>query len=268
MKGWISLNRQIQQHWLYSEKRIFSKYEAWIDMLFMASHSEHKFIHGNNLLIQKEGEFITSELKLMGKWQWGKSKTRAFLQLLQNEKMIDKKTDHKKTTVFILNYNKYQNHKPQNIPVSDQCQTSNRPVTDTINNDNKENKENKQSLEIKISDAGFQNDEDKTPSSVKGKKSKTPREISDASVEENKQIGDIIKTFKEKINPLLRYDHPPERSACLRLLRGVGAEEAQKALNYYITIKDGRYVKTITTPREFEKNFAWIGQYSLKINNQ
>jgi hypothetical protein len=146
--------------------------------------------------------------------------------------------------------------------------TGNHKGNHTIVKEVNKEEENKQSLEIKISDAGLQNNEVKTPSSIKGKKSKTPREISDASVEENKQIGDIIKTFKEKINPLLRYDHPPERSACLRLLREVGAEEAQKALNYYITIKDGRYVKTITTPREFEKNFAWIGQYSLKINNQ
>ena len=151
MKGWISLNRQIQQHWIYSEKRIFSKYEAWIDMLFMASHSDHDFIFGNNLIKQKEGEFITSEIKLMDKWMWSKSKTRAFLQLLQNEKMIDKKTDHKKTDILILNYTKYQNPEPVKIQLKDHRKTSKEPVKDTINKDNKENKENNTSKEVEQS---------------------------------------------------------------------------------------------------------------------
>ena len=97
--SWISLHREIQKHWLWADKP-FSKGQAWIDMLLLANHSDNKFLLGNELIEIKEGSFVTSELKLMERWGWGKSKTRAFLDLLQSDSMIVKKTDHKKTTGY------------------------------------------------------------------------------------------------------------------------------------------------------------------------
>ncbi|MBD3455864.1 hypothetical protein HIL16_16080 [Staphylococcus aureus] len=31
--GWISIDRSIQNHWLFKEKKKFSKFEAWIYLL-------------------------------------------------------------------------------------------------------------------------------------------------------------------------------------------------------------------------------------------
>ena len=140
-QGWIALHRQIQEHWLWAEKP-FSRGQAWIDLLMLANHSDNKFLLGNELVEVKCGSFITSELKLMERWGWGKSKTRAFLDLLQNEQMIVKKSDRKKTTITIVNYSSFAVFEKNSRPQTDHKQTTNRPQADTNNNDNNENNEN------------------------------------------------------------------------------------------------------------------------------
>jgi len=134
-QGYIKLYRSIQSHWLYQEKRKFSKFEAWIDMLMMANHKDNKVVLGNDLIEVKRGQFITSELKLMERWGWGKSKLRSFLELLEKDGMIVKKSDRKKTTITICNYSVYQDNETKNRPQSDREQTDNGLITDTNNND-------------------------------------------------------------------------------------------------------------------------------------
>ena len=138
--GWISLHRKVMDHPLYKEKRIFSKFEAWIDLLLLANHKDNKFLLGNELVEVKAGSFITSELKLMERWGWGKSKTRSFLELLEKDRMIVKKSDRKKTTINICNYNVYQDSEKKIRPLADHEQTASRPIADTNNNDNNDNK--------------------------------------------------------------------------------------------------------------------------------
>ncbi len=135
--GWIKLWRKIQSHEFYREKRKFSKYEAWIDMLCWANHEDNKFILGNEIVECSRGQFVTSELKMMDHWNWSKEKTRHFLKTLEIQTMILKNSDHKKTTITILNYNTYQgwetaNHtsdRPPTIPVTDRQQTMNQTQT-------------------------------------------------------------------------------------------------------------------------------------------
>jgi hypothetical protein len=134
MQGWIKLYRQIQDHWLYKEKRIFSKYEAWIDLLMMASHKDTKCIHGTKLIELEKGNFVTSELKLMERWKWGKSKLRSYLELLEKDRMIIKNSDRKKTTIIIYNYCVYHDSEPDSHIQTDYEQTADRPLTDTIKN--------------------------------------------------------------------------------------------------------------------------------------
>lgn len=140
-KGWISLHRQIQCHWLWDEKP-FSKGQAWIDLLLLANHADKKFLLGNELVECKAGSFITSELKLMERWGWSKAKVRSFLALLESDQMITKKTDRKKTTIIIENYSVYSVHETTEEPEKDHKKTAKRPQKDTNNNDNNDNNEN------------------------------------------------------------------------------------------------------------------------------
>lgn len=140
LQGWISVHRQIQEHWLWADKP-FSKGQAWIDMLMLANHEDKKTLIDNNIVVIESGSFVTSEHKLSERWGWSRWKVHEFLNLLQSDNMIFAKTDHRKTTINVINYEKYRYVPVGHQPVTDQSPTTDRPLTDTNNNDNNANKE-------------------------------------------------------------------------------------------------------------------------------
>lgn len=108
MQGWIKWHRQVMDHWLYLEKRTFSRYEAWLDLVMLANSRDQQALIGGELVTVERGTFITSELKLMERWRWSKSKLRQFLKLLEDEGMIEKVTTKKWTAIKIRNYEAFQ----------------------------------------------------------------------------------------------------------------------------------------------------------------
>ncbi|UWE05303.1 hypothetical protein [Laceyella sacchari] len=108
MDGWISLHRKIQEHWLYTEKRKFSKFEAWIDLLMMVNHKDNTMLFGGELVHVKRGQRITSIRQLCDRWTWSNTKVNKFLQLLEADGMVKVESDAKKTVITIVNYDSYQ----------------------------------------------------------------------------------------------------------------------------------------------------------------
>lgn len=106
-KGYVSIWRDIQDNDLWTSEP-FSKGQAWIDLILMANHEEKSFLLGTEVIKAEVGSVITSELKLMNKWKWSKKKLRNFLKLLEVCNMIERRPDKRKTTIVILNYEKYQ----------------------------------------------------------------------------------------------------------------------------------------------------------------
>ena len=140
-QGWVAIYRKLTDHWLWSDKP-FSKGQAWIDLLLLANHDDNEFLFGNQVVKVEQGSFITSELKLADRWGWGRKKVRCFLELLQNEQMLVKKGDNKKTTVTIVNYSVYAD-----FGTAKEQQRNNRGTTEehqrnTNNNDNNDNNVN------------------------------------------------------------------------------------------------------------------------------
>ena len=141
-QGWISVHRQLQEHWLWEDKP-FSKGQAWIDILMLASHKDNKFLLGNELTEIKTGSFITSIEKLRRRWGWSNTKVVKFLNLLESDGMIQRKSDTKKTVITVEKYSDYQ--------LSDATETMPKRYDDdaetipkhTINNDNNDNNDNK-----------------------------------------------------------------------------------------------------------------------------
>lgn len=154
-KGWISIYRSIQEHWLWQEKP-YDKAHAWIDLLLSANHKENKVLLGNELILIEAGSFITSQSKLMNSWGWGNTKVRNFLKLLAKDNMI-KYSGENYTLIKIINYEMYQKQTDTNqvVPMnSENQQTSDKLVTNrkqtgnklranTNNNDNNDNNDNK-----------------------------------------------------------------------------------------------------------------------------
>ena len=107
MSGWISIHRKIQDHWLWKEKP-FDKRSAWIDILLMVNHEDKKVLLRNELIEVKRGSRITSIRQLCERWGWSNTKVKNFLNLLEKDNMLIVKSDSKKTTLTVVNYNDYQ----------------------------------------------------------------------------------------------------------------------------------------------------------------
>jgi hypothetical protein len=107
-QGWISLHRKLKENWLWEERRIFSRAEAWIDLLLRSSHEEGKYLFHDNKYKIERGDIITSLTDLSKNWQWNKTKVKRFLQMLIDDKMISYESNTKFTKIFILNFDDYQ----------------------------------------------------------------------------------------------------------------------------------------------------------------
>lgn len=159
MTGWISLHRSIQKHWLFEEKRKFSRFEAWIDILLMVNHTDNKIMHDGDLITVKRGQRITSLRQLGERWSWSITKVDKYLKILESDGMLDVKKDTKKTVLTVVNYDDYQDgdFKKRHRKDSEKTEKKHRSNTEktqkkTNNNDNKENNENNDNNDVVVSD--------------------------------------------------------------------------------------------------------------------
>lgn len=142
MQGWIKLHRKIQEHWLYQEKRKFSRFEAWIDLLMMVNHEDAKVVLGNELIEVKRGQRITSIRQLCDRWGWSNTKVTQFLKLLESDGMATVKSDSKKTVITIDNYDFYQGREDKKT--TDKQQENDEEATQKHTNKNDKNKEDEE----------------------------------------------------------------------------------------------------------------------------
>ncbi len=108
MEGWISLHRQLQEHWLWKSKEPFDKRSAWIDLLLMVNHQKEKVEFDKGLIEVERGQRITSLEKLSKRWRWSRHKVSDYLNQLEQDGMLVQVRDNKKTLISIENYDKYQ----------------------------------------------------------------------------------------------------------------------------------------------------------------
>lgn len=108
MPGYISLHRDIQKHWLYEENRVFSRYEAWLDILMRVNHAEGKVTHNGTVETVLRGSTIWSMGDMEKHWGWSNKKVKRFLLCLEGDRMLSMKSTTKKTYLTVINYDKYQ----------------------------------------------------------------------------------------------------------------------------------------------------------------
>lgn len=143
MNGWIKLHRNLADHWLWEDKP-FSRGQAWIDLLFMVNHKENKTFIDGRLEEVKRGQTITSIRKLCDRWGWSNTKVKKFLLMLEQDGMIDVKSDSKKTVVTIVKYEVYQDSESEKTTVKHQLSDSEASLKHTNKNEkNVKNEKNK-----------------------------------------------------------------------------------------------------------------------------
>lgn len=151
-KGWISLHRQIQEHWVWKDKP-FSKGQAWLDILMMVNHEDKKVLLGTELVEVKRGSRITSIRQLCDRWGWSNTKINSFLTVLENDGMLVVKSDTKKTVLTVVNYSDYQVSKNEENDTEttekrhgNDTETSQKHTNNNDNNENNENNDNKNNI--------------------------------------------------------------------------------------------------------------------------
>lgn len=104
--GWIKLNRQIQEHWLWEGR--FSKGQAWIDLLLLANHDDTKTTYKGEIIVCRKGDVNRSMLWLADRWGWSRKAVKHFLDLLEKDGMVTTRVTTNRTVISLLNWEKYQ----------------------------------------------------------------------------------------------------------------------------------------------------------------
>ena len=134
--GWISLHRQIQDHWLWEQKP-FAQGQAWIDLLLMAYHEDVQRPYKGKIKTYHKGEIHVSLSYLAERWGWSRPRVRRFIKLLENAQMITASVTTGDTVLTLVNWAKFQGRGTTSV-TSDVTTGVTSDVTQSIiyNNDN------------------------------------------------------------------------------------------------------------------------------------
>lgn len=108
-RGWIKVYRKIEDCPIWFDEK-FDRGHAWIDLLLMANHRPKTIFFENNPMVIGTGQILTSVRKLSARWGWNKDTTLKFLRLLEDQKMILRDSNSRRTLLTIVNYELYQGH--------------------------------------------------------------------------------------------------------------------------------------------------------------
>ena len=134
-KGYIKLYRDIQDHWLWQNER-FDRKSAWIDLLLMANHKDRKMLFDGELVTIKRGQILTSIRKLSARWHWSMSTVIKFLNILEQDTMITRDSNTKRTVLTLVNYEVWQSSEtPTGTPSETQSETQSETRCETNKND-------------------------------------------------------------------------------------------------------------------------------------
>lgn len=108
MKNFIPINRKLFDNYLWQEKRKYSKFEAWLDLLQMVSFSDNNKNLINGLMCKwGRGQFPVSVSFLANRWGWTEKPVRNYIKMLQNDNMITIKKEVKWSILTICKYEDY-----------------------------------------------------------------------------------------------------------------------------------------------------------------
>lgn len=138
--GWIKLHRKIREKAYYKN----SKYiHLWLHILLRANHKVNEFMWNNEIIIIKEGQFITGRKELSIETGINESTIEKILNLFEKEHQIEQQKTTKFRLITVINWKDYQEKEQQsNNRVTTKEQQSN------TNNNYKNIKNEKKELSI------------------------------------------------------------------------------------------------------------------------
>lgn len=122
MEGWVSIHRKIMElSWFNKSDYV----HLWLYLLLKANYQDKEIYIGNEKVLVKRGELLTSRNKLSEVVHVQESKIYRILKCFENEHQIEQRKTKKYTVISIVNYDKYQ----KNEQVVEQ-QMNNKRTTD------------------------------------------------------------------------------------------------------------------------------------------
>jgi DNA-binding transcriptional MocR family regulator len=146
LSNFIPINRRLFKHELWAEKRAYSRFEAWLDLITTARFdtTEGRMVIGSTVVRWNRGQLVASLRYLAERWGWSKTKVDNFLKMLRAEEMIKTQTAEgtASTIINICNYDTYNTEKQpegqQQGQAEDSTRTTERQHEDKTNKENKE----------------------------------------------------------------------------------------------------------------------------------
>ena len=133
MEGWIRIHRKIiDVPWFNKSEYV----HLWLYLLLKANHKDQEIFIGNEKILVKRGQLLTSRHKLSEVVHIQENKIYRILKCFENEHQIEQHKTPKYTVISIVNYDMYQ--KTEQVV---EQQTNNECTTDEqqMNTNNNEN---------------------------------------------------------------------------------------------------------------------------------
>lgn len=106
-KGWIKIDRGIQEHWLWQNAEYL---KAWLDLIMLANYEDKKMPYKGEIITCKRGDVNMSIKALATRWGWTWRTTKNYLKLLENDNMIVLSCTTNRTVISLVNYRKFQDY--------------------------------------------------------------------------------------------------------------------------------------------------------------
>ena len=108
--GFIYLDRKFFDHSMWREKRVFSRQEAWLDLIQLARWKKeaHNVAIKDKVITCDRGQLVRSMVTLADRWGWSKSKVKRVLDVFKERGMIRIENETVTTRITLCNYETYQ----------------------------------------------------------------------------------------------------------------------------------------------------------------
>lgn len=153
-QGFIKLSRKYFDNFLWKEPRVYSKAEAWLDLIGSARFEASTEIVNSRVIEVQRGEIPASRRFLEERWKWGSTKVANFIETLTKKGMISQRQEQGQTILILCKYDSYNDvqtsDKPPTKPATNQWQTSDKPEANQRQTKDKEYKKERTKEDINI----------------------------------------------------------------------------------------------------------------------
>jgi len=228
--GWVKLHRKSLENPLIRKPQYFT---LWCVLLLLANHKSNKFMWNKDIIIVKEGQFITGRKQLNEITGIPESTIEDILAFLESQGQIQQQKTTKFRLITIINWKEYQN--------SDNKATTKQQQADTNKNDNND-----------------KNEKNNTLPPVGGEMIKT---------NSSNEVKELFDVFHLK-GILQNYANKTHRQCAKDLIAKYGLDGAKRLAEYAISILGQEYAPTINNPYELKSKLASLNSHIKKQKNK